>query len=148
MVWSSDQRWNLIAINIVASAQFFHLMVAAFLVHVLKVNVDKARLWGNTKVYYGTVENQGRLTLHLHLLLWIENSPTPQEIRDCLTNGNSDFQQALVRYLEELHKGEFTGGTGEDIILQLNARDWEITGIIRCEWAEHVTVMAELGLVA
>jgi len=31
-----------------------------------------------------TVEQQGRLTLHLHMLLWILNSLSPQEIRDRL----------------------------------------------------------------
>jgi len=35
-----------------------------------------------TAAYYAAVEQQGRLTLHLHMLLWILNSLSPQEIRD------------------------------------------------------------------
>jgi len=85
-------RRRLISNNPVACACFFHTIVRAFLKHVLKVeSTDETGMWGKTKVYYGTVEKQGRPTLHLHLLLWIENSLTLQEIRDGLLSDGSDF---------------------------------------------------------
>jgi hypothetical protein len=90
-------------------------MVTAFLKHILCVNCEDEGLWGKTDAYYGTVEEQGRLTLHLHLLLWIENSLTPQEIRDKVMDPNSEFQKELVEYLENMHQGHFLGGTMEDI---------------------------------
>jgi len=40
----------------------------------LGVDQDHTGLYGDTSAYYGTVEQQGRLTLHLHLLLWIAGS--------------------------------------------------------------------------
>src|ERR1700719_1302370 len=64
---------------------------------------------------YGTVEQQGRLTLHLHLLLWIRGAFTPQEIRDKIMDPNSDFQKKLVEYLESVHAGEFFEGTKEEV---------------------------------
>jgi hypothetical protein len=66
---------------------------------------------GKTAGYYGTVEQQGRLTLHLHILLWIENSLTPQEICNKILDSTSDFQEKMVEYLESVCAGEFLTGT-------------------------------------
>ena len=60
--------------NPVASARFFHVLVQAFLKHVLRLGHVTPGLFGDTCAYYGTVEQQGRLALHLHLLLWIKGS--------------------------------------------------------------------------
>ena len=61
----------LIANNPVAGAHFFHFMLETFISCVLGVDGKHTGLYGDTSAYYGTVEQQGRLTLHLHLLLWI-----------------------------------------------------------------------------
>ena len=82
-------------------------MVDLFIKHVLGVGLNRPGLYGDTAGYYGTVEQQGRLTLHLHMLLWIKNSMTPQEIRDRIMDPNSDFQKAMVEYLKSVHMGEF-----------------------------------------
>lgn len=77
---TDDKCFNLIAANPVAGARFFHLVVEMFIKHVLGIDEDHPGLYGNTSAYYGTVEQQGRLTLHLHLLLWIAGSLAPQDI--------------------------------------------------------------------
>jgi hypothetical protein len=56
------------------------------------------------------VEQQGGLTLHLHLLLWISGSLTPQEIQDKIMVVNSEFQKEMVEYLESVCVGEFLTG--------------------------------------
>ena len=66
-------------------------MVNLFIRHVLGVGKDEPGIYGKTAGYYGTVEQQGRLTLHLHMLLWIQNSMTPQEISDRIMDPHSDF---------------------------------------------------------
>ena len=63
------ERLQLIANNPVAGARFFKLMVDLFIRHVLGVGKDEPGIYGKTAGYYGTVEQQGRLTLHLHMLL-------------------------------------------------------------------------------
>ena len=73
----SDERYRLIAHNPVAGARFFHMMVQLFIKHVLGVGSDHDRIYGKTETYYGTVEQQGRLTLHLHLMLWIKSAMSP-----------------------------------------------------------------------
>ncbi|KAK0433187.1 hypothetical protein EV421DRAFT_1718830, partial [Armillaria borealis] len=64
-------------------------------------------LFGDTSVYYGTVEQQGHLTLHLHMIIWLRNSLSPQQIRDRLMSKDSEFRVKLIQYLESVHKGDY-----------------------------------------
>ncbi|KAI0314691.1 hypothetical protein OF83DRAFT_1063411, partial [Amylostereum chailletii] len=86
-----------------------------FIKYVLRYKDTKPGLYGTTKAYYGTVEQQGRLTLHLYMVIWIMGCPTPQELRERVLNPASDFQKAMVEYLEDCHMGEFINGTLSDI---------------------------------
>ena len=118
-VLSQNDRYRLIARNPVAGARFFHFMVQMFIKHVLGVEQDHTGIYGDTSAYYGTVEQQGRLTLHLHLLLWISGSLTPQEIRDKIMDVDSDFQKKMVEYLESLCMGEFLTGPKVEVSEQV-----------------------------
>jgi len=110
-----DERYLLIAHNPVAGARFFHFMCNTFIKHVLGVGTNHSGMYGETDAYYGTVEQQGRLTLHMHMLLWIKGSLTPQEIRDKIMDPVSGFQQRMVEYLEGVHIGEFLTGSMEQV---------------------------------
>ena len=103
----ADERYRLIAKNPVAGARFFHFMIEMFIRHVLGVGTDHRGLYGETSGYYGTVEQQGRLTLHLHMLLWIRGSLTPDEVRSKILDPDSDFRLKLIEYLESAHAGDF-----------------------------------------
>jgi hypothetical protein len=116
----SDERFLLIAHNPVAGARFFHFMVEMFIKHVLGVGEDHPGIYGETSAYYGTVEQQGRLTLHLHLLLWIMSCLTPQEIRDRIMASDSVFQSKLVEYLESVHTGDFMTGQQSEVLYKKN----------------------------
>jgi Helitron helicase-like domain at N-terminus len=71
----------LVAQNPVTAAHFFDFMVRSFIKHVLGIDTNYS---GDTAGYYGVVEQQGQLTLHLHMMLiimlWIRNALSPQEI--------------------------------------------------------------------
>jgi Helitron helicase-like domain at N-terminus len=112
---SKSEKESLIADNPVASAWFFHFMIQAFIKHVLGVDADHIGLYGDTSSHYGLVEQQGCLTLHLHMLLWIRGALTPQEIRDQIMDPESDFQKEMVEYLESVHMGEFITGNMNDV---------------------------------
>ena len=116
-----NERFRLVAKNPVASARFFHFMCEMFIKHVLGVGQKHSGIYGNTDAYYGTVEQQGRLTLHLHLLLWIKGALSPQEIRDKIMDPTSDFQQKMVEYLESVHMGEFLTGSKNEVELNIKA---------------------------
>jgi hypothetical protein len=95
-------------------------MVENFVKHVLGFKTKHPGFYGKTEAFYGTVEQQGRLTLHLHLLLWIKNALSPQDIRDKIMDPESDFQKAMVEYLEAVHKGEFLDGKLEDVVEKID----------------------------
>ncbi|KAF5367552.1 hypothetical protein D9758_003832 [Tetrapyrgos nigripes] len=122
-------RECLIKQNPVAAARFFDFMVQAFIKHVLGVGSGHNGLYGKTEAYYGTVEQQGHLTLHLRLLLWIKSSLSPQEIRDQILKHDSDFIKSLISYLESCYVGEFDTGTSasinEQIILNKTKPDYK-----------------------
>lgn len=111
----SSERSLLIARNPVAAARFFDMMVRLFIKHVLGVNENHPGLYGETNSYYATVEQQGRLTLHLHMLLWIKGALSPQNVRDKLMDPESTFHIELTKYLEGVHVGEFQTGTMEQV---------------------------------
>ena len=73
-----EEHNKLIGNNATVCAQFFNFMVDAFVKHVLGVDSDHEGLFGETEGYYETIEEQKRLTLHLHTMLWIRGSLTPQ----------------------------------------------------------------------
>ena len=113
----SKERDRLIAGNPVAAARFFHVMIKAFITHVLRWDIDDKDdgVFGKISAYFGTVEQQGRLTLHLHLLVWVVNAISPLQIRERLLAGDEDFQKALLNYLESCQKGEFLTGSMDDM---------------------------------
>ena len=110
-----DRAW-MVCQNPVAGAQFFHFMVESFIEDILGVNrSDKLGFYGTTSGYYGTVEQQGRLTLHLHMLLWIHENLNPEDVREKILGDNSIWRQKLIDWLERCHKGEFITGTHAEV---------------------------------
>ena len=89
---SSNEQNLLVSRNPVAAARFFDFMIRMFIKHVLGVGTEHTGLYGDTSGYYGIVEQQGRLTLHLHMVLWIRNALSPQEIRDKIMKDDGEFQ--------------------------------------------------------
>ncbi|KAJ6612584.1 hypothetical protein B0H10DRAFT_1729210, partial [Mycena sp. CBHHK59/15] len=86
-----------------------------FIKNVLGVGSDELGLYGPADTYYGTVEQQGRLTLHMHMLIWIKGALSPQEIRTRMLEPNSAFQKDMIAYLEVSHVGEFLSGTMAEV---------------------------------
>ena len=116
----ADDAYRLVTSNPVAAARFFHMMCENFIKHVLGFGKKHSGLYGKTRAFYGTVEQQGRLTLHLHLLLWIKGALSPQEVREKILDPESDFQKSMVEYLESVHQGEFFDGKLEDVIKRVD----------------------------
>ncbi|KAF5309724.1 hypothetical protein D9611_014437 [Ephemerocybe angulata] len=107
------ERATLVAQNPVAGARFFRFMVLLLIKHLLRWNDAEGRsgVFGHTAAYYGTVEQQGRMTLHLHMLIWIVCALTPQQVRDRLMAKDSEFVKELIAYLEGAHTGDFFAGS-------------------------------------
>ena len=48
------------------------------------------------------LENQGRGSLHLHLLIWLNHGFTPAQLKENIQN--KDFRENLLKYLEDVVK--------------------------------------------
>jgi hypothetical protein len=111
-----DKRLRLVCSNPVAGAQFFDFMVNTFITDILGVGTDHRGIYGNVPAYYGTVEQQGRLTLHFHMLIWLQGNLTAQEMREQILDPNSDWKKRLVSWLESCHIGQFMTGTKDEVL--------------------------------
>ncbi|KAF5344629.1 hypothetical protein D9757_013899 [Collybiopsis confluens] len=99
---TSTERRLALSNNPAAGARFFHFMVTLFLDVVIGDVVDNVGILGPTAAYYCTVEQQGRLTLHLHGIAFTKEKLSPLEIKAKLMDTASDFQQKLLAYLESV----------------------------------------------
>ena len=111
-----DDRARLVCQNPVAGARFFDFMVQTFLTDVLGAQADNREgFYGPTSGYYRTVEQQGRLTLHMHMLLWIAGNLNPEQMRAKILSEDSEWRKSLLSWLEKCHSGDFLSGTHADV---------------------------------
>jgi hypothetical protein len=61
---------------------------------------------GPVRGYYGTVENQGRGSLHLHMLIWLDHKLTPSLLRSYVKD--AQFRKDLIGYLEDIIKEDLS----------------------------------------
>jgi hypothetical protein len=108
---NAGQRLVAIARNPVAGAEFFRIMVQLFTDLALGMKYENREgLFGKTKSYYGTVEAQGRMTLHLHCVVWLEDACSPKELRERIkadTGWASPYMQRLKEFLDATVHGQF-----------------------------------------
>jgi len=107
----SSDRLRQVINNPTASARFFHHMANIFTKEILRWQKEEPGLFGFTNAFYGTVEQQGRLTLHLHLLLWIKGAISPEQIKERLLSGDSEFQRKMIEYIDSCVQGYLPGGS-------------------------------------
>lgn len=98
---STYERAQIIAAHPVATARFFNVLITS----ILKCMIEKGVL-GPIKAYFGTVENQGRGSLHLHILLWIDHDLTPIQLKELVQD--EKFRSGLLSYLEDIIKQDLS----------------------------------------
>ena len=106
---STYERAQIIAAHPVATARFFNVLITSILISM----VEKGVL-GPIKAYFGTVENQGRGSLHLHILMWLDHDLTPMQLKESVHN--EQFRHDLLCYLEDIIKQDISNfdlGTAE-----------------------------------
>ncbi|CAF1498169.1 unnamed protein product [Adineta ricciae] len=111
---STYERAQIIASHPVATARFFNALISS----ILKCMIQKGVL-GPIKAYFGTVENQGRGSLHLHILMWLDHDLTPSQLKESVQN--EEFRCGLINYLEDIIKQDLSNfdlDTSEDDALE------------------------------
>jgi len=100
-----DQQARNIAQDSYAAVKFFHFLIRTILETLFGIKVtdfqvyNKVGIFGCVSAYFGTVESQGQGTLHFHLLLWLENAPQAEEIREFLKS--SVFRSHVAQYIQQ-----------------------------------------------
>lgn len=105
---SSFSRKKNVADHPASAAVFFDTMINAFIKHILRYGRDEAGVFGTCQAYFGTVEAQGRGTLHCHMLIWLKGNLNPQALRDRMERDDL-FKQTLFTWLESIIKCELPG---------------------------------------
>ncbi|KAJ7153775.1 hypothetical protein C8R46DRAFT_821790, partial [Mycena filopes] len=64
---------------------------------------DDGSVLGVVNAYYGTVEAQGRGTLHCHMMVWVAGALNPDQIKERALEGGGDldFQSRFIAFLED-----------------------------------------------
>lgn len=107
---SQEQRAVFVANNPGPAAQFFDLMIKAFVDIILGYKKPNGGLFGTCLAYYAMVEAQGRGTLHCHMLIWLAGNPSPQQLRDKMAE-NPDFKTEMFHWIESIIKCELPDTT-------------------------------------
>ena len=101
---SKEKRAQNIANDPYAAAKFFHFMIRTVLRTLFQITVtqykvkSKMGVLGEVSAYFGTVESQGRGSLHLHMLLWLKGALSSVEMRELLRH--ADFRAQVVAYIK------------------------------------------------
>ncbi len=86
-----SRRARNIAADPFAAAKFFHFLIDTVLETLLGIRPGKfgrisrqQGIFGWVNAYFGVVECQGRGTLHFHLLVWLRDAPSADEMKTLL----------------------------------------------------------------
>ena len=116
---NNDQRARNMANDPYASAQYFFFIIEAVLRCLFQVSVTKYRVHsgngvlGRISAYFGVVEAQGRGALHVHMLLWLEDTPNTDEVHELLQT--EEFREKLKNYIRQNIRAHFDGINAETI---------------------------------
>jgi hypothetical protein len=98
---STYESAQIIAAHPMSTARFFHVLIS----NILKCMVGKG-VFGPTKAYFGTVENQGRGSLHLHIIIWLDPKLPPSQFKESIKD--ESFRKGLLNYLEDIIKEDLS----------------------------------------
>jgi hypothetical protein len=122
---SADRAAN-ISSDPYASAKFFHFVIQTIITIFFGISkrrngkIDrKEGIFGFVKSYLGTVEAQGRGSLHLHILLWLVGALTASELKSALLS--DEFRDRIKQYIKETIRADLDGKETAEIIAMTKA---------------------------
>ena len=118
---NSEERSRTIAADPYAAAKFFHFVIAALLEEVFGIKAYKGHspvqrtdgVFGKVASYIGTVEAQGRGTLHLHLVVWLCGALTSVQMKDALRSRR--FRAKVTAYIAANIRADLDGADSSKV---------------------------------
>jgi hypothetical protein len=104
-----SQPVNVLPLNGVGCADFFHQQVSWFLKNMVKLD-GTAGVFGTVLAYFGAVESQSTTNLHIHMLIWVKGLPTcNQEWKQALESESRRLE--ICEYYDSIRSCSFPGNT-------------------------------------
>ncbi len=107
-----------------ASAKFFHFVIKIILEELVgftkKGNgqfIRKPGVFGTVQAYIGTVEAQGRGTLHLHLILWLKDAPSSSDMQEALKS--EDFRNKIQSFIDSVIQADIENLTTKEVLQKI-----------------------------
>jgi hypothetical protein len=117
---TSEQRGRNTASDPFSSAKSFHFIVNTILDVVFGIRktgkgIERRQgIFGTIRAYIGTVEAQGRGTLHLHMLLWLKDAPPPYVMQAALQDDR--FHRWLTDFIKATIHADIDNKTTEAVL--------------------------------
>lgn len=117
----SHQRSLNVAGDPYAAAKFFHFVVELVLEELFGIRAKNKQaniirtqgVLGKISSYIGTVEAQGRGTLHLHMIIWLEGSPTAPTMKRLLQS--EAFCTRISEYIKANIRADLNGANASEV---------------------------------
>ncbi|KAF8058223.1 hypothetical protein FPV67DRAFT_1785896, partial [Lyophyllum atratum] len=105
-----------------AAAKFFHHTICTVLKTLFGIRGASGKLpvkrevgiFGTVNAYIGTVEAQGRGTLHVHMLLWLKGAPSSGRMKEALEL--QEFQEKVVSFIRQTIRADLDGATAAEVL--------------------------------
>ena len=110
---NKQKRQHNIAKDPYAAAKFFRFIIKVIHETLFQIKVSKFQTssemgtLGRVKAYFATSENQGRGTLHLHELLWLDDTPSPSRLEEMLKS--DEFRDRIASYIKATFRAHLPG---------------------------------------
>lgn len=105
------KRAQIVAENPVEVAEYFHIVIEAFFTYILRYGDPKGGAFGIPSAYYSCMEEQGKGTLHIHILIWVHGYSNPTEMRQSMKD-SPEVKERLLQYLDSIVKQHSPKATG------------------------------------
>ena len=98
-----EDRARNVAEDPCGAAQFFHYLIDVIIKTLFGLqksrfgNSQMKGIFGYVEAYFGAVEVQNRGSLHLHMILWLRDAPTAEEMEEKLHD--AEFRRRIVDFI-------------------------------------------------
>lgn len=107
-----------------ASARFFHFIIQVILEELFGIKKKregqferKESILGQVQSYIGTVEAQGRGTLHLHIILWLKDAPSSKNIQLALKS--ETFRNKIKSYIQKVIRADINSMKTKELVQRI-----------------------------
>jgi len=116
---TSNQRAENVASDPFASVRFFHVVIKIIIEELFGIKKRgnhierKDGILGTVQCYIGTVEAQGRGSLHLHMLLWLKEAPPASTMQKALAT--NEFRDRVQQFIRAMIHADIEGKSAEEV---------------------------------